>query len=213
MENEDKKVEETTTEPVIQPTETKEAVKTEEPQLDYKALYAETNERLSKAEFKLKKLNIESKQPVEEVIEEEPQEDLDAIVSRKVSEQLSTLSEDVIEDELNACTNDPDERKLIKLNYDKAIVKSGLNRAAIRHDIQQAKLLANAPRYLKNAKELSETAKSKAGLSNAGGGSNQSPSTQAPDDLKRHFSARDWEFMKGRNWTDEQIRKAIPSKV
>ena len=211
MENEEKKVEEITTEPVIQPTETKETVQTGEPELDYKALYAETNERLSKAEFKLKRLNIERKeQPVVEETIEEPAEDIDAIVSRKVSEQLSTLSEDVIEDELNAVTNDPDERKLIKLNYDKAIIKSGLNRAAIRHDIQQAKLLANAPRYLKNAKELSETAKSKAGLSNAGGGSNQSPSTQAPDDLKRHFSARDWEFMKGRNWTDEQIRKAIP---
>jgi len=223
MEDESKKTveKETTVEPASTPELNKatEEVKTEtvdEPVIiDYKAELEKERNRLKQAEFTIRKLK--AKPIVEPVVEplEEPtmtidEDELAKKAEEIVNRRLEEFSVDVFEDELNQSSSDANERELIRLKYQTAITKTGFTRQAIRNDLANAKLLANAPRYLKTNKELAETLKSKASQSGNGAVSNQRPSVEQPNNLQKHFTPQDWAFMKSRGWTDEQIKKAIP---
>jgi len=183
----------------------------DETAIDYKALYEKEKEELDQAKYTLTKKNIESKnkQPAPPI--ELP--DVAEIVRQEVQKGLSSLQGDILEDELLTITNDPDERNLIRLKYESAINKTGFTRAAIRNDLLNAKLLANAPKYQTINKEMAEALKSKKGITPGGSGSNQDPANGVKvDDLQKHFKAADWTFMKNAGWSDEKIKRAIPKQ-
>jgi hypothetical protein len=221
MEEEIKKVEEETTAEPTPAQETNEATpeveaeaKTEEvAEPDYKALLEAERKRVKQAEYTLKKLNMERKNAdVEQLDEGAIEEIINQKVEEKLNARLSDFSTDIFEDELMKSSTDADERELIRLKYDNVINKSGFTRQAIRDDVANAKLLANAPKYLKASKELAETLKAKAAITNLGSSSNQQSAVGEPDNLRKHFTETDWVFMKKRGWSDEQIKKAIPPK-
>lgn len=183
----------------------------DETAIDYKALYEKEKEELDQAKYTLTKKNIESKnkQPAPPI--ELP--DVAEIVRQEVQKGLSSLQGDILEDELLTITNDPDERNLIRLKYESAINKTGFTHAAIRNDLLNAKLLANAPKYQTINKEMAEALKSKKGITPGGSGSNQDPANGVKvDDLQKHFKAADWTFMKNAGWSDEKIKRAIPKQ-
>ena len=198
---------------VVEPKEATPEVKTEvveEPTIDYKAELEKERNRVKQAEFTIQRLK--AKKPVVEEVEEpvEPEaDDIDTRINAAVDIRLAQFSEDFIEDGVNALTKDPDERELIKLKYQNSINKSGFTRQAIEYDLKQAQLLANAPKYQMRNREMAETLRSKQAITTAGAGSNQDPANgQQPDDLRKKFTARDWEYMKANKWSDEKIRKA-----
>ena len=173
--------------------------------IDYKALYEKEKAELEQAKFTLTKKNIDDKNKQPEL------PDVTEIVRQEVQKGLSSLQGDILDDELLAITNNPDERDLIRLKYESAINKTGFTRAAIRNDLLNAKLLANAPKYQTMSKEMAETIRSKKGITPGGSSSNQDPAGGVQvDDLKKHFNQTDWEFMKRAGWPDEKIKRAIP---
>ncbi len=207
--------------PVVKPKEATPEVKTEvveESEIDYKAELEKEQKRLSQAEFTIQRLKakkpIVAPEVVEEPIVEPVDTDLEERVAQRAEEIVNTrlqqFSADVFEDELNAITTDVNERELIKLKYQNVINRTGFTRQAIRFDLTQAQLLANAPKYQKQTREMVETLRAKKAITVTGAGSNQDPANgQQPDDLRKHFTERDWAFMKANKWSDEMIKKAM----
>lgn len=203
-------------EPNEHPVETSQP-STPEPVLDYAALYEEEKKKLEKAEYTLYRKNKEErlkKLQVEETGIVDPEE-----VKKIVSDEVEALvaaqrqkdSEDLIVEELNNLTSDPDEQRLIRLKYENALNKTGFSRLAIRQDLSDAQFLANKSKYLKEKSELKQTVIAKKAVINSGVGTNlEKPS--APDDLEKHFSSYDWQWMKKRKWTDAQIKQALAAK-
>ncbi len=217
MENEEKPVEQETTNPSAPLEEPNEAVQVEQPQppaIDYVQEYERERERRERAEFTLYKKKKAERAAKKEQIEETGMVDSDAI-AQQVEERFVALAmareekmaEDLIDEELMHLTSNPDERKLIRFKYDNAINKTGFSRLAIRQDLDDAKFLANKSRYLKEKTELAQTAISKATITNSGSGTNLDRPTTT-EDLSKQFSKQDWEFMQKRNWSQEQIRDA-----
>lgn len=223
MENEIKPVEAVTTEPVAPQAEQNEVVTTEveqpkAPELDYQKLYEADHKRLEQAEYALYKKKKAEK--TARRIEEGETGVIDAdAVKQQVEEHFlamaiareEKMSEDVIEEELNNLSSNPDERKLIRLKYDNQINKTGFSRLAIRQDLDDAKFLANKSRYQKEKTELMQSAISKATITNSGGGTNLDRPTQT-EDLSKQFTKQDWEFMQRRHFTPEQIKAVAQEK-
>lgn len=192
-----------------------EKVEQPTPEVDYKAELERVQGQLKKAEHAIIKAKQSKKEePIEEQ-EEDELPDVDDVVDKAVQKGLSKihsdLADDTIDDTLDNLASDADERKLIKFHYENSIVRSGISRASIKEDMRKAKLLANAPRYERENKELEETVRAKTttvktAAPGSGGGS------QPEEDMRKHFTARDWSFMQQRGWNKEQIRKAIPVK-
>ena len=112
--------------------------------VDYKAETVKLQDRLNKAEFTIVKLRQEEGKKVAI--------DVDAVqevVRQEVEKFKVDTTKDTFESELANLSTDPAERELIRLNYDKKIVKSGFNKDAIRSDLMDAKILANRPKYRK----------------------------------------------------------------
>lgn len=213
------KVEAGTTDSNAPLNETNEVAQSEQPQepaIDYEKLYEESKKRLEQAEFSLyrkKKAEKLAKQQVQDegLIDRES-------IHRVVEEDVATLvmaqrekdAEDVIEEAIMDISSDPAERKLIRFKYDNSINKTGFSRLAIKQDLEDAKFLANKPKYLKERTELAHAAISKLTTTNSGAGTNLDKPTPK-DDLSKNFTAYDWEFMKKRHWSEEQIKRAASS--
>lgn len=200
--------EETSTENAEVPAEST-AVKVD---IDYKAEYEKTQKRLGQAEHKLKEGNIKRKQKPE-IDENEVEEMVERMVSERLSNAQKDQARDTFSEELESISDNIDERELIKLLYETRIVNTGFSRTAIREDLKEARLLANASRYEKERKELFESAKAKQTMGNTSVGSNQASPTPK-DDLRSHFTDDEWELMhKSPNWNEELIKKAAANKA
>lgn len=185
----------------------------EEPSIDYKAEAEVLQQKLDKAEYTLRKKNVDSKKASEEEVESLDQrlEAKAAELEEKFDERVKAIrmddARDTFDEELSAASENPDERDLIRLHYENSIVKSGFSRAAVREDLDKAKALANAKKILKQNHELAEAVKAKGAMGNTAQGSNKDRPT-AQEDLESKFTAHDWAYMKKRGWSDEKIRKA-----
>lgn len=206
-------VEAVTTAPEVPPEETNE-VEPQKPEIDYAAELEKEKARREKAEFALYKKNKAERQAkkvepeTEEVFEPEPVEKLVEEKFNSLAEQHQTrLSESIISRKIKSLTDNPDEQRLIRFNYDNKINKSGFSEEEIESDLEDAHFLANKSRFMKERKELVESAVSKRTISTSGGGTNLDR-PERTEDLSKKFAKHDWEFMKKRNWSDEQIRKA-----
>lgn len=156
-------------------------------EIDYKAELEATKKRLSQAEHTIVKLK---KEPKEDGSESIRLEDIEEVVSKRVAESLerakTEIASDVIEEELARLTANEDEKALIRLNYEKTIVKSGLSRAAIIADLQNAKVLANKPRFDKLISEATRSVdtKQKMGSGYASGHQPETPAELSPAEEK-----------------------------
>ena len=64
------------------------------------------------------------------------------------------MRKDIITEEIDRLTSDSDEKDLIKLFYDRKIVKTGFDKGSIRKDLEYAQILANQPRLNKVMSEI-----------------------------------------------------------
>lgn len=183
----------------------------ESPEIDYKAELEKAQEKLKKAEYTLYKKNVEAKA---KEVEAAPEVDIDSRVEESVNKRLSQITQDftadAIDSALDAVSGSAEERSLVRFHYDNSIQRTGVSKTQIFEDMQKAKLLANAPKYLKENKEMQESLKSKRTTSMSSMGANVDTSMQIPknDDLQKKFSQRDWDFMKSRGWSEDRIRQA-----
>ena len=200
-----------TTATVAEPTT---PVENQEPEIDYKAELEKTKERLKKAEFTLYKKNKEEKEEEEnsDTGEDEIRRIANEEAERKFQSMITENSVDVVDELLDSLTSNAEERELIKLRYEKSIVKTGFTRVAIKNDLLDARDLVNAPRYRKTTAEIAETLKAKQSMSGAGLGTNLGRPS-ASEDLSKQFTAVEWAFMQRRGFTEEQIKKAISFKL
>jgi len=137
-------------------------------QVDYKAEYEKTQNQLKQAEHTIVKLKQEDKNSAVA----DPKVDVEAI-KKELAQEIKQDNEqfkqglvaDVLEEELNHLTTNEDERKLIKLHYEKSIVKTGYSRAQIFADLGNARLLANKSLYEKQLNETRAALQSKDGRS------------------------------------------------
>lgn len=214
-------------EPVVTPTPEAAPTAPSEEKLDYQALYEREKEKLAKAEFTLYKKNKESRakrtqgEPVAEEFtsEAEPVVDHEKIKKMVEEEAYSLLeaqrakdAEDIIEEEMRSLTSNEDEQRLVRLMYDNRLTKTGYSRLAIRDDLKQAWFLANRPKFLKEQQELVKTATQKQTVTSTPLGASVEKASQPTDDLSKHFSGYDWNWMKRRGWSDEMIKKALQNK-
>lgn len=190
-----------------------EIVEPVEEEVDYKAEAETLRKKLDQAEFTLRKRNVERKQ--ERILDPIPESpEVDAMIEEKVREGLTNIrhseANELIEEMIVTSAENDDEADLIRLHYENSIVKTGFTKSAIREDVQKAKLLANAARYLREKKEIAQTLKAKSSLGRGtAAGTNQDRPTPT-EDLSKKFTAKDWAYMQKRNFTPEMIRKAIP---
>lgn len=205
---------------VVVPPEvsTDETPEDQEPAIDYKALYEKEQEKLSKAEYTLYKKRKEEKEAKAQQVQNQGYIDpaeMDKLLEEKLQlfhqVQQEKEAEDTIAEILFELSSDPDERALIRMKYENSLVKTGYSRLAIRQDLEDARFLANKPRYLKEKTELAQTAIARKTTNNTGVGTNaQKPEPQ--DDLSKQFTAGDWDFMQKRKFTKEQIQQAARLK-
>ena len=198
MSEEDKKVEETTEEETLEQNdvnieqdedlseqdseenESEEGEQSDDEDIDYKSEFerlngelAQKNERIQKQDkkiIKLKKRKKEESSYDEEELEEEDQ-DIDLLVEEKVKNQMASLVDDTIEEELNNVSTNDDEKKLIKWYFDNRIIKLGWSRKDIKDYISDAKVLANKGKNLikSNLMKKQEQSKKTTGSPNYAG--------------------------------------------
>ncbi len=147
-----------------------------EKNVDYKAKVEALEKELGQAQHKiidLKKKN-KSAEPISgDDNNSNNDDDIDEKVKSKIEEVLSEdrslRVNDTIEEELEKLSDNPDEKKLIKLIYENKIVKIGISRADIKKDLEAAKILANANKTKALEKEAEVADKNKPSGSPAGG--------------------------------------------
>jgi hypothetical protein len=149
--------------------------------VDYASELAKVKKQLGQAEHTI----VELKKKKDET--GEPQIDIDEIVAdikeqarQEVEKVKNELTADTVEDHLASISNDPAERELIKLHYEKTINKTGTSRAAILADLQNAKVLANKPRFDKLMSEANRSADTKASIPSGAASGHQ---TDSPTEL------------------------------
>lgn len=156
--------------------------------LDYKAELEKTKKELDQAQFtivglKKKKKDESTEIPVIDVNAGDEDEDdveddrINQIVSKKVQESTekfkSELLEDVIGEEISKITVDPAKQELIRLNYDKRIVKTGYKRSNIQDDIQAALAITDRKRLEKQVSEMKQTVSSNQAKNTSGSAAGQ----------------------------------------
>jgi len=197
--------------PVAEPIEETE-VESEEPAVDYKAELEKEMARRKKAEFTLYKKNVEEKKAkVQEVPAKAAPSSIREEIAQVLEEQRMQDASEAFEEELFSITENEDERELIRHKYENSLVKSGFSRAAIRQDLEDAKFLANKPKYQREQNEIAKTLVSKRTVSNSGVGASQEK-PRPSEDLSKHFTKGDWQFIKDQGFTKDQIKKIIENR-
>jgi hypothetical protein len=186
MSEDDKKVEETTEDENLetneegtelegdQSAEKQESVESEDEQsddkgVDYKSEYerlqgelAQKNERITKQDKKILKLKQRSNEQDEEQDEDEEESpDISLLVKKQVEEQMSALTEDTIDEEVEKISSNDDEKKLIRWYFDNRIIKTGWSRRDIRDYVSDAKALANKGKLAIASKVIKKQEQSK----------------------------------------------------
>jgi hypothetical protein len=182
--------------------------------VDYKALLAETKDQLKKAEYKIIDLkrnkNVSSTDDDDSDDDEDDdggKEDVLKLVDEKLNELKQGQVSDTIADTLADMTDDPSERELIALIYDKKLVKSGYSKQSILSDLETARLIANKGRIQKSSKELEAKKKSDQGKQSGNSGSGQRSQDDASSGDEIQLSRKDQEIMKRFGLTTEDIIK------
>jgi len=126
---------------------------------DYKAELDRVKKQLGQAEHtiitlkKKKDEGDESVTNIDSLMDELREENKKALQQAK-----NEMIGDTLQEELLRMSSDESERELIKLRYENSINKSGTSRAAILADLQDARILANKPRFDKLMSEASRSA-------------------------------------------------------
>jgi hypothetical protein len=169
----------------------------------------EAEEKLSKAEFTLKKRNIQSKElPPDQTVDlEELERRFEEKLESRISAVRAVESIDDVDDVLSLLSEDPDEKALIKHIYDNRIAKTGYSRSQIRDDLEAAQMLANAKKFKKINTELEASLAAKASLGTVPMGSNLKK-TEVKEKMKTAFTQGDLAYMKSRGWSEDMIKKA-----
>jgi hypothetical protein len=119
---------------------------------DYKVELEAAKKELGQAQHTIIKLKGEKKEEAVIEDEEKPKEDIDEKLEKFKAEQ----AKDTLEDELARLTDDPNKQELIRLHYDKRIVKTGFDRKAIKTDLADALAIVDKPRHEKTISELKQ---------------------------------------------------------
>jgi hypothetical protein len=148
-----------------------EEIKVESDKVDYKAELEKAKDKISKAEFTIEKLKKESKSnnTKDDDADEQEIEDKATRIAEATSQKVrQEMVQDVIAEEISNRAESPEHAELLKLYYDKRIVKSGFSREAIKEDLDIAAMLVNKPKLEATMKELKQKAISN-GTKNTGG--------------------------------------------
>lgn len=118
---------------------------------DYSVKLAEYEERAKAAESKAKK-SLDALSRIQKSFyekngeEEEPEPQKEVVTPDAIEVLRQERLNDILDDQLEKLSMNPDERKLIRMVYDQDIKASGTSKEAIRKDLEKAQALANAPR-------------------------------------------------------------------
>lgn len=184
--------------------------KPSEPEVDYKAEY----ERLSSIHKKTvgalteqKKLNRDLRsQRIDDSGEEERQPTTDKDIDSLISERLTAIErrrvEDEIDDIIDSMSSNEDERKAIKITYEKRMAPSGFSRRAIARDLEDARLLVNRTKYIADAeKRAKRSLAERQAIESVSGRVASRPEEQESDRMTRN----DKQFL-------DRFRQSIPKR-
>lgn len=176
-------------------------------EIDYKAELEARTASLTKAEKKIVDLKkkIKSKADVKEDEEESDDEEEPIRSEDKSDPRILAYVEDVIDEEVEKLTQNPDEQNLIRHIYNNRLQVAGVSRKIIRKGLEDAFVLANAKRLLKlpelvRRKEKSDRSASKG--STPSGKPPGNPSKVTAEDRKqaaRYFKGDVAKWMKYKN--------------
>ena len=93
----------------------------------------------------------------------------------------SDLLKDVVSDELDLLTDNEEEKELIKLVYEQKIADKGTNRSTVREALENARILANKPRFQNAINEVDAANRSKNSLGKAGAANADNTNFKAAD--------------------------------
>lgn len=186
------------------------AVGEEKDQRDYKAEAEALAKELSQAQHTIvtlkKKDKDDDKQPNDQ--------NQNGVVTPDVLNQTLEnfkieQSSEIFNDELSKLTDNPDKQALIKLTYEKKIMKGGFTRASIQADLASALAIVDRPRQEKTIEELkkrniSDITKNKSG--NVAGQDITSNSGGTTEDM---LTPKDRVIMARHGLTLEDINKGI----
>lgn len=158
MDEEKKKGEETPETPASG-EEKKPDVKEDE--VDYKAEAEKLKKQLGQAEHTIVKLKTDKKKDDEEVppVSIDPdafKEEVLGEAKKEIEKFKADFAKDSVEEVLGSLTSNPDERELIRLNYENRIQRTGYDRQSILSDMKAAQILANGPKFEKRINEMKE---------------------------------------------------------
>lgn len=183
---------------------------TEEVKVDYKVELETAKAKLTKAEFTIEKLKKDLKSnntKDDEGVESDTEEDIDEratkiaeVVSQKVRQEAV---QDTISEEISKRAESPEHAELLKLYYDKRIVKTGFSKQSIAEDLDAAALLVNKPKIEAAMKEL----KQKAISNSTKGGSGQVTGQAEKPSEELNLSDADRRVMQRFGLKEEDINK------
>lgn len=142
-------------------------------QRDYKAELEAKQKELEQAQYTIIKLKTDKKEKNEgkenneedvstkengKDIKEDSEEEITKIVEERIESFKLEHTADVLDEELDNLTADPDKKELIKLTYNKRINKTGFNRLAIKADLMTALAIVDQPRLESTIKEMRQAA-------------------------------------------------------
>lgn len=148
----------------------------------------------------------------EEEFNDQSENQADVIADRVLQKIAPAISQNVVEQEIANYTQDPDKSSFIRFHYDNSIVKSGMDAASIRADIQKAIAIADAPRLRIERDEVARVALASKtpSLSSSGRGSESevkiNPYGWTPEQIKT-INERQQSVM-GRDMTEQELTRA-----
>lgn len=98
---------------------------------------------------------------------------IDDGVNERLSQFTSNFAKSTVESTLTDLSSSDAEKELIRFHYENSVIKSGLDPASVRNDLENAKLLANKKTFFKEAKEMKIAMSHKANMSPTPMGSSQ----------------------------------------
>lgn len=164
---------------------------------------------------KLRKKEVEpvdDEDILEEEFENQTENQADVIADRVLQKIAPAISQNVVEQEIANYTQNPDKSSFIKFHYDNSIVKTGMDTASIRADVQKAIAIADAPKLRIERDEVARVALASRtpALSSSGrGGESEIKTTPygwTPEQIKAINQSHNLAI--GRNMTDQELTNA-----
>jgi hypothetical protein len=106
---------------------------------------------------------------------------------------------------LDRLASDPAKRQLILFHYQNSIRQTGFTRAAMENDLQNALILADKPRIIKENSEMKQTVKAKNSMTSSARGSNQDFNTPEKNN-KPKLSAEEKALLARRGLKPEDVK-------